>query len=156
MPDKETARCGGVAREEQAARDARGRLLPGSTANPHGRPPGVPNNSTRLANRRLAAAAERAADVLIAALADGNRWIRVSAAKTILERAALVPEPKADGLAFEWLTARELRLLNRIVDRAQRRKDRGEPIRLVEPPLPALPPAEPEPDEIVVDLEPTR
>jgi hypothetical protein len=108
-------------------RDSQGRLLPGHTANPNGRPKGSMNNTTKLASRRLAAHADRAARVILEALSDPDLSIRASAAKLILERSdRWKDEAKLDP---NFATAREWQLLETIVGRIQRRQERGQQVR---------------------------
>lgn len=135
-------------------RDSRGRLLPGSTANRLGRPPGGLNARTVLANRTLARAAEKAARVIIDALDSHVDWIRISAARVIIDRLDSLGSEEGDGLWTKHLTDREIRVVSAIIRRAQVRAARGE-----EPPDPWTPKSAPAPvpepaDELIIDLKP--
>ena len=76
----------------QPQRDSIGRFVPGATGNPHGRPKGSMNATTRLAKQYLAAKAHKAAEVVIDSLSSPVDWIRLTAARLLLERVLAQPE----------------------------------------------------------------
>ena len=108
-----------------------GRLRPGHTANPVGRPHGRPNDSTIAANNRLRAGADRAAQIVLAKMEDERTpGLQLSAAFQVLNRTL----PRGgdgeigDVRWMSYLTDKELRLVIRLIGRAQKRltDDTGE------------------------------
>jgi hypothetical protein len=100
-----------------------GRLRPGHTHNAVGRPNGRPNNTTLAATELLKEYARPAAEAMVAALRDENPWVRVGAAKTILERTPPKDpngEPR-DESWIEYATEDELAALTRIIESCRRR-----------------------------------
>jgi hypothetical protein len=102
--------------------------------------------------------ARRAADVLADALNDPNVWVRVGAAKTILERT--LPndgsEP-ADYAWFDYATEREVKAILRIMKKANARRERGDGYAPALPPASDPPPSDPPPDDaLVIDVEPEQ
>ena len=108
-----------------------GRLRPGHSNNPLGRPHGRPNDSTIEANNLLKAHAARAAQIVLKKMEDERApWLQLSAAFQVLQRTL----PKGgdgelgDARWMSYLTDKELRLVIRLIGRAQKRmtEDTGE------------------------------
>jgi hypothetical protein len=107
-------------------RDEQGRLRPGHSANALGRPHGRLNDTTLLANERMRSLADRAVAVLAAGLDSPIDWVRIGAATKIIERTGLGPNANGTGdppdtAWMEYLTDRELRYLERLIERAKAR-----------------------------------
>lgn len=148
-----------------------GRFAPGSTGNPHGRPKGSMNHSTKLAARRAAAHADRLVTRLLQVIeTEKNGFVVIAAIRMLLELGSRAEPERQDGSSTQFMTVRELRVLDRILRRARRRRERGiVPGSPEDQPddsftLATLPPAEsavpageparaPEGDELVVDAK---
>jgi hypothetical protein len=149
-----------------------GQLRRGHTHNAVGRPNGRPNNTTLAATDLLKEYARPAAEAMVAALRDENPWVRVGAAKTILERTLPKdPNEPRDESWVEYATDDELAALTRIIESCRRRMPvhdmlpDDEPADATPPhrdslapatlPAPAPPPQEAQPDDDPEESFPT-
>jgi hypothetical protein len=149
-------------------RDARGRVRPGSVLNPAGMKKGTRHNQTREMHRRLVSHADKAAQVFIEGLGSGEEQIRYASAMRIVDYVSKFGLEDVSEPLTDWLTERELKVFMRLMQRGVRRRDSGEPKapRDVPPRQPwtgipapaseAVIDVAAEPDELVIDLEPTR
>jgi hypothetical protein len=125
--------------QNKPSRDVRGRLLPGSTANPNGRPKGSLNNTTKEAMRRAQADAAKRYEQL-SAIADDPRveiHLRAQVASRLLDLGRSAPEDIVEP-ATEWMSERKLKLFLRLLREATLLRDSGAPkaLRSVEPRVP--------------------
>jgi hypothetical protein len=128
MPSDQDRVAAGVAPGNKLApqRDAQGRLLKGHTANPHGRPKGSMNNTTRLAARRAQASADKTVQRLEELAESDDPYLALQAIRLLLELALRSPEDNKEP-ATEWMSEKELRVFMRLLQRATRKRDAGEP-----------------------------
>jgi hypothetical protein len=128
MPSEQDRVAAGVAPANRlpAARDQQGRLLKGHTANPNGRPKGSMNNTTRLAARRAQAGADKTVQRLEGLAESDDPYLSLQAIRLLLELALRAPEDNKEP-ATEWMSEKELRVFLRLLQRATRKRDAGEP-----------------------------
>lgn len=133
MPSDQDRVAAGVAQSNKLApvRDARGRLLPGSTANRNGRPRGSINSTTKLAARRAQAGAARRVKRLEEMAADADPYLALQAIRVLDEIGRKAPEDSTVP-GPEYFTADEERKILKLLARARRRRDEGRIVRTFE------------------------
>jgi hypothetical protein len=154
---------------KQVTRAEKGRFAPGVSGNPHGKRKGTLNSTTKEAMRHAAADAAKWYRELAQTAADPRTepHLRAQLQVRLLELGYKAPEDCKEP-ATEWMSEKELRFFLKLLQRATNRRDRGE-----DKAARNVPPREPwteipapaseavidvaaEPDELVIDLEPTR
>lgn len=112
-------------------RDARGRLLPGSTANRNGRPKGSINSTTKLAARRAQAGAAQRVRRLEQMAQSDDPYLALQAIRVLDEIGRKVPDDSTVP-GPEYFTEDEERKILKLFARARRRRDEGRIVRTFE------------------------